>query len=157
MSNKFKEIDIKNRTFCFFDNTIIIKNLNPNKIKIDEKSYKNIFIYYIRCVMIKGLRYVKINSVNSLYFIIDEINEYCEESNGNKYLALVPTDGSKNTLKIYEQLWNKFIDLIRSITNNSDNYDQKYTKIKLNSDDDLTLKKMLELCNMIIAFKAVFS
>ena len=107
--------------------------------------------------MIKGLRYVKINSVNSLYFIIDEINEYCEESNGNKYLALVPTDGSKNTLKIYEQLWNKFIDLIRSITNNSDNYDQKYTKIKLNSDDDLTLKKMLELCNMIIAFKAVFS
>ena len=102
MSNKFKEIDIKNRTFCFFDNTIIIKNLNPNKIKIDEKSYKNILIYYIRYVMIKGLRYVKINSFNPLYFIIDKINEYCEESNENKYLALVPTDGSKNTLKIYE-------------------------------------------------------
>ena len=52
--------------------------------------------------MIKGLRYVKINSFNPSYFIIDKINEYCEESNGNKYLALVPTDGSKNTLKIYE-------------------------------------------------------
>ena len=52
--------------------------------------------------MIKGLRYVKINSFNPLYFIIDKINEYCEESNENKYLALVPTDGSKNTLKIYE-------------------------------------------------------
>ena len=52
--------------------------------------------------MIKGLRHVKINSVNLLYFIIDKTNEHCEESNGNKYLALVPTDGSKNTLKIYE-------------------------------------------------------
>ena len=52
--------------------------------------------------MIKGLTYVKINSFNPLYFIIDKINEYCEGSNENKYLALVPTDGSKNTLKIYE-------------------------------------------------------
>ena len=102
MCDKFKEIDIKNRTFCFFDDAIIIENLNLNKIKIDEKSYKNILIYYIRYVMIKGLRYVKINSFNPLYFIIDKINEYCEESNGNKYLALVPTEGSKNTLKNYE-------------------------------------------------------
>ena len=67
---------------------INIKTLDPNKIKIDEKSYKNILIYYIRYVMIKGLRYVKINSFNPLYFIIDKINGYIEESNENKYLKL---------------------------------------------------------------------
>ena len=47
MSNEFKEIDIKNCTYYFFNNMIGIKNLDPNKMKIDKKSYKNILIYYI--------------------------------------------------------------------------------------------------------------
>ena len=47
MSNKFKEIDIKNRTYYFFDDMINIKNSNRDKIKIDEKSYKNILVYHI--------------------------------------------------------------------------------------------------------------
>ena len=33
-----------------------------------------------------------------------------------------------NTLKKYEELWNKIEDLIRSI-NNSDDYDEEYMKI----------------------------
>ena len=45
--NSVKEIDNKNRTYNFFDDMINIKNLDPNKIKIDGKSYKNILIHYI--------------------------------------------------------------------------------------------------------------
>ena len=41
MSNKDKGIDIKNRTYYFFNDIINIKNFDPNNIKIDEKSYKN--------------------------------------------------------------------------------------------------------------------
>ena len=52
------------------------------------------------------------------------------------YLTLVLTDESKDTLKTYEKLWNRIIDLIRSKTDNSNNYDEKYMKIKFNSDDD---------------------
>ena len=37
MSNKVKDIDIKNRTYCFFKDIINIKNFNSN-IKTDEKS-----------------------------------------------------------------------------------------------------------------------
>ena len=33
---------------------------------------------------------------------------------------VIPTDESKDTLKKYEELWNKIRDLIRSITNNLD-------------------------------------
>ena len=40
--NSVKEINIKNRTNYFLNNMINIKNLNPEKIKIDEKPYKNI-------------------------------------------------------------------------------------------------------------------
>ena len=53
MSNRVKDIDIKNRTYYFFNDIINIKNFDPNNIKIDEKSYKNILIYYIGYVTIK--------------------------------------------------------------------------------------------------------
>ena len=36
----------------------------------------------------------------------------------------------KDSLKGYEELWKKIRDLIKSIINNSDNYDDKYMKIK---------------------------
>ena len=63
MSNKFKEIIIKNRTYYFSNDMITIKNLDPNKIKIDEKSYKNILIYYIGYVTVNDLSYAKSSSV----------------------------------------------------------------------------------------------
>ena len=34
----FRTISIKNCTYYFFDDIVIIKNLDPNEIKIDEKS-----------------------------------------------------------------------------------------------------------------------
>ena len=52
MSNKFKDISIKNYTYYFLDHVTNIKNFVPN-IKIDEKSYKSIFIYYTGYVTIK--------------------------------------------------------------------------------------------------------
>ena len=81
MSGKVKDINVKNHIYYFFDDTINIKNFNLNNIKIDEKSYKNILIYYIGYLTIKDSKYVKINSVNPLYLIINNVNEYFEEIN----------------------------------------------------------------------------
>ena len=64
MSNKIKDIDLKARTYYFFNDIINIKIFDLNNIKIDEKSYKNILIYYIGYVMIKDSKYVKIYTVN---------------------------------------------------------------------------------------------
>ena len=47
--------------------------------------------------------------------------------------------------------------IIRSTTNSSDNYDEKYMKIRFNSDDDLPLKKTLELHNIIIVVRSLFN
>ena len=69
MSNKVKEIDIKNQTYYFFYDIINIKIFDPNNIKIDEKLYKNILIYYAGYVTIKDSKYVQ---------IIDEVNGYFE-------------------------------------------------------------------------------
>ena len=53
----------------------------------------------------KDSDYVKISSVNSLYLIINEIDEYVEEINGSKYLTLVFTDKNKEALTKYTELW----------------------------------------------------
>ena len=68
-------------------------------------------------------------------------------------MILVPTD---DTLKKYEEMWSKIKDLIRSITNTSHDYDEKYIKIKFNSDSDLPLNKTLKLYNMVIVVRSVF-
>ena len=68
---------------------------------------------------------------------------------------LVPTNESKE-IKKYERLWSKMRDLIRSITKNSNNYDEKYVKVKFNSDDDLPLNKMIEIYNVAIVATAIF-
>ena len=95
MSDKVKDIDIKNCTYYFFHDNINIKCFNRNNIKIDEKPYKNILIYYIGYVTIKDLKYVKINSVNPLYLIFNEVNGYFEEIEGTKYSTLVAINESK--------------------------------------------------------------
>ena len=50
----------------------------------------------------------------------------------------------------------KIGDLIRSVTKNSDNYDEKYMKIKFNSDDELPLNKTIEIPLRKIVVRAVF-
>ena len=95
MSNKLEDIDIKNHTQYFLDDIININKCNPNKIKMYEKSYRNIIIYYIVYVTIQDSKYVKIQSVNPLYLVINKVNGYFEEINENKQLTLVPTNESK--------------------------------------------------------------
>ena len=65
-----------------------------------------------------------------------------------------PTVESKVKIKKYEELWSKVKDLLRSITNNSDGYYDKYIKMKIDSDDDLLLNKMIEIDNT--AVRAIF-
>ena len=55
----------------------------------------------------------------------------------------------KEKIKMYEELWSKMRDLIGSITKNSDDYDEKYMKNRFNSNDELTLNKMIEIPSMI--------
>ena len=60
--NNVKEIDIQNCTYDLSDDMINIKNLDSNKIKIHEKSYKNALIYHLGYVTVKERSYAKTNS-----------------------------------------------------------------------------------------------
>ena len=107
-------------------------------------------------VMIKDLKYLTIYSVNSLYLIFWKVNWYFDEINGNKYLTLVPTNGTKEKIKKFKELWIKIRDLIKSITKNLDNYDDKFMKIKFTSDDEIPLNKTIEIPSTAIIVRAIF-
>ena len=77
-------------------------------------------------------KYLKTDSVNPLYFIYRYVNGYFAEINGNKYLTLVSTNESTEETKIYEELWIKIRNLIKSAIKKSDDYDEKYMKIIFN-------------------------
>ena len=49
----------------------------------------------------------------------------------------------KEKKKKYEELLIKLRDLVRSITKKSDDYDEKYIKIKLDLDNKLSLNKVI--------------
>ena len=75
-----KQIDIKNRTYYFYNDTINIKKFDSNLLKIDKKSYKDIGIYNTGYITIKKIDdYENIYSVNPLYLIIAHANGYIEE------------------------------------------------------------------------------
>ena len=95
-----KQIDIKNRTYYFYNDMINIKNFDPILLKIDRKSYKNIGIYNTGYITIKKIDDCEtIYSVNPLYLIVAHANGYIEEKNGNKYLIFYSTDENKELLK----------------------------------------------------------
>ena len=43
--SEIKKINIKNRTYYFFDNMINIKNFDANQIKINKKSLSKISLF----------------------------------------------------------------------------------------------------------------
>ena len=102
----FKPINIKSRTYCFYNELINIKGFDPSLLKLDKKSSKNITMYYIGYVT-KKPKY-NINTVNPLYLLVDEIDGFIEKKEKSKYLNTSVT-GSNNVVlkKICRSLeWN---------------------------------------------------
>ena len=60
-----KEINLKNRTYYFYNDMINVKNFDPNLLKINRKSYKNIGIYTIG--------YITIYPIYPIYTILKKL------------------------------------------------------------------------------------
>ena len=88
-----KELNIKNRTYYYFNDIINIKDFHSNLLRIDKKQYKDIDIYYIGYITVKKIGdYENINSVNPLYLMIHSATGYFKEKYGEKYLILDSTE-----------------------------------------------------------------
>ena len=148
-------MNIKNRTYYFYNDLINIKDFDPKLLKLDRKSFKKIAIYHIGYVT-KKPEY-KISSVNSLYLLVDKINGFIEEKEGNKYLNIAFTDSNSEVLKKYTEVWSGIKDQITKINNGKLRvFGKDYLKIKFHSDYDLPLNKQLKFCILAIIVRTIF-
>ena len=102
---EIKQINIKSRTYYFYNDRVDLKNFDAKLLKIDKKYYNEIDIYYIGYVTVKKIDNCNnIDSVNPLYLMINETIGHFEEKNENKYLVLDDVDENKEVLKKYEKV-----------------------------------------------------
>ena len=74
-----------------------------------------------------------------MYLIINSIDGFIEEKNGNKHLNIASTDRNREVLKKYS-VWNGIEDCIEKIKDSElGEYDKDYMKIQFHSDDDIHL------------------
>ena len=109
-----KQINIKIRTYYFYNDIIDLENFKSNLLKIDKKSYKDIGIYNIGYITIKKIGDCKnIYSVNPLYLRINHASGYIDEKGVNKYLVFHSKDENKELLKKYNDVFNGIINKIK--------------------------------------------
>ena len=85
-----KEINIKNRTYYFYNDIIDLNEFNESKIKVDKKDFNDIDIYYL------GYEYKKkvtecnvIRSVNPLYLRIEYISGQFEKGKDDAWYLVI--------------------------------------------------------------------
>ena len=153
-----KQINIKNRTYYFYNDMINLKNFESNLLKIDKKHYKGIDIYYIGYITIKKIGDCEnIYSVNPLYLIIGKVDGHIEEKNGSKYLVFDSTDENRQVLKNTQNFGMVLRNEIKTINEGKEGeYGKDFMKIMFDTDDNLLLNKPLKLRMLAIIVRSVF-
>ena len=164
-----KQGNIKNLPHYFFNDMISIKNFDPRLLSIDKTSFKSVcdVIYDIEYITIQSLDNGNIDSASSLYLIFNNVDGYnecnstecnsIEESDENKYLIFASTDKNKEVLKKYTEHWDKIKNQIKTISGGKPiKFGRDFMKIRLESDDDLPLGKILSIPVCVITVGSVF-
>ena len=127
-----KKINIKNRGYYFRDDMINIKNFHSNLLKLENKSHKDIDIYYISYIMIKKFSdYENIHNINPLYLIIHSATGHFKKKYEEKYLIIDSTEE-------YEEVFSRIKSGIRPLNGGKELfYEKNYVSIGINKDDDL--------------------
>ena len=111
-----KQINIKNRTYFFYNDIIDLENFKSKLLKIDKKSYKDMGIYNTGYTEIKKIDDCEnISSMNPLYLRITHASGYIKEKGVNKYLVFDSTDENKELIKKYNDVFNGIRDKIKEI------------------------------------------
>ena len=139
-NNELKEIDIKNCTCYYFDETIKIENFNLDSILISEKPYQNIFVHlisYKTLINAKPLR-IRFDKIDDLLEFVMELatQYYLEERNMILF--------TRNQVSCRSKTWYHICHF------------SKLWKIKVDSYDSLHLEKKTMIFYVIILIKSGF-
>ena len=126
-----RQLNIKGKTYYFYNDLINTKNFNINNLKLDKKGVLGDDVYYIGYIAKKPQSHVF--SVNPLYIIINKMKGHFEEVDGDKYLIINSENG--DIMQKYQEVFNGIKEIIKKINdyNQPIKYDDNYMKIKFNT------------------------
>ena len=151
-----KEINIKNRTYYFYNDIINLDEFDKSKIKVDKKDFNDIDIYYIGYEHKKKIsRCNVINSVNPLYLRIINMSGQFEKGKDDAwYLVLSNKDDVyKKLVDILESIKNKIMEKTWDVVE----YVNDYMKIKFESNNIFPTDKDMNIPMATIVIKAIFA
>ena len=151
-----KLLEIKNRSYYFWNDTIFIENFNSALLKIDKKeSSVGITVYYIGYVTKKPV--YNIDSVNPLYLVIRSMEVYVEEidSSDDRYLKIALINNNKDVTNKFTEIRKGIEDWILKINGSVGEYDKNYRKIRFNSDIALPLNTVIKLHALALVIRCI--
>ena len=148
-----RQLNIKGRTYYFYNDLINIKNFNSNNLKLDKNSVLGNDVYYIRYITNKTQW--NVNSVIPQYLMINRIKGYFEEVDGDKYLIINSKNG--DIMQKYQEVFDGIKEIIKKINDYSYpiKYDDNCMKIKFNTDDNIPLNEIIYFPKITIIIRSI--
>ena len=110
---ELKQINIKNKTYYFYNDIIDFDEFDESKTKVDKKDLNNIDVYYLGYEHKKKiLECDVINRVNPLYLRIIDINGQFEKGKDDVWYLII-SDGNyvyKKLIDIFENIRTKITE-----------------------------------------------
>ena len=151
-----EQIDIKNRTYYFYDNIINLDAFDESRIRVDKKDFHGIDIYYLGYEHKKKISECNvINSVNPLYLRIINMNGQFEKGKGDVWHLVISDkdDAYKKLVDILESIKNK----ITQKTWDALECDKDYMKIKFESNNIFPTDKDVNIHIATTIIRAIFA
>ena len=106
---ELKQINIKNRTYYFYNDIINLDEFDGSKIKVDKKDFNDIDTYYLGYEHKKKISKCDvINSVNLLYLRIADINGQFEKGKDDAWYLIISAD-----YDVFKKLVDIFVDILQ--------------------------------------------
>ena len=151
-----KQMNIKNRTYYFYNDIFNLVEFDGSKIKVDKKDFNNIDIYYLGYEHKKKISECNvINGVNPLYLRIINMNGQFEKGKDDAWYLIISDkdDVYKKLIDIFESIKNKITEKTWEVVE----YDDDYMKIEFESNNILPLGKDVNIHMATIISRAIFA
>ena len=154
---EIKQINIKNRTYYFYNDIIDLDEFDGSKITVDKKNFNEIDIYYLRYEYNKKITECNvINSANPLYLRILDMKDKFKKGKGDNVWYLI-IFGDADVLRNFANIRKSIRAKIEENTGGIIQCDKDYMKIKIKSYDNLPIDSIVNMLQVTMIIRSIFT
>ena len=152
---EIKQINIKNRTYYFYNDIINLDEFDGSKINFDKEIFNDIDIYYLGSEYQKKITECsEINSVNPVYLRVIDMKGQFKKGKGDNVWYLI-IFGDADVLRKFANIWKSIRVKIEENTGGIVQYNKDYMKIKFESNNLPTY--IVNMHQVTIIIRSIFA